>query len=296
MRSLKETVFCLISRIFDYSLFFFVLATFFSFSFLFYLPFFIFCLILLIPFLWAPIQAYFLSRFGATLGNYLLRIKVTSRNDSYLSFSEGLKQVFFFNQKRVKIIQKNISSFRIFFTCLMIVLFSFLGVKGERWARMIQTAPKEFSTEGWVECNSDQVAFRVFFPIDPKRESKYFILPNTGKKIVYEEIFTNQDQTKYSLTHGVIPRKWKLAGNVALLKMFVEKLMKTSPDLKLLEQHYIMHRGHRALEYKLSQGDQEIRGRVMIVGNKMYRLMITYLPEQCSTKDQSIFLESFEPF
>src|SRR5690349_20304317 len=86
---------CFLARIVDYSLLYTLLA--FGVSFL---PFFLgtcasIVLGIAVPFLWIPIEAYCLSRYGRTPGYALFCLRVQKQKGGNLSFKQALKQASF---------------------------------------------------------------------------------------------------------------------------------------------------------------------------------------------------------
>lgn len=194
------------------------------------------------------------------------------------------------------ILQKKLSFVRALGAILLTVGCFAFGVFGNlitEWGTGIHPA---VVMDGWVKFESEKADFKIYFPEDPQEESKQIILPDTGKVLDYEQITHENEEIAYSVTHMKIPNKWKLAGNATLLKLSLEAMVKHSEGGKLLDKQFIMHQGHRALDYTLIEEGKRIKGRLIVIGNMMYRLAATSPSHLKEQGEGQLFLDSFVPF
>jgi hypothetical protein len=54
------------------------------------------------------------------------------------------------------------------------------------------------------------------------------------------------------------------------------------------------HRTFRALDFHLTQGEEEVQGRLILVGATLYRLTVVYPPSLAHQLQKTEFLDSFE--
>ena len=154
---------------------------------------------------------------------------------------------------------------------------------------------KWISPEGWVQYSSEDAGFKVSFPTDPEAASKELVIPDSGKVLNYEEITSAEDEkVRYSVTHINLPRKWRSAGNTTLLKGVLDQLIQHTEGAELIEKEFKMYGSHRVLDFRLKEGKNEVKGRLIIVGGTLYRLTIAYPPSHAKELQGSPFLESFE--
>jgi uncharacterized RDD family membrane protein YckC len=287
-----------LARITDYSLFYIFIA--FSISFLpyflgmsFYLG-----LIAAVPFLWVPIEALLLSRNGTTPGKSLFGMKVKKEKGGNLSFKQALKHASFrsprpgvFSQKKIGPKRKLIA-FALSVCCVLTALF------GKPITYYSIGLDNKISTNGWMQYYSMTRGFSVNFPNDPKEQSKQLEIPNTDKILNYEEISSQQTKdVLYSVSYMELPGKWRLAGSNTLLKGALDLLVKYSPEKGqvVVDRELIIYQNHRALDFHLKQGDNDVSGRFILVDNTLYKLTVVY-PSSLSkeVQDGNPFLNSFD--
>jgi hypothetical protein len=140
--------------------------------------------------------------------------------------------------------------------------------------------------------------FAVSFPNDPKEQSKQLAIPNSGKTLSYEEVFSEQTQQDvvYSVSYMELPSKWRWAGSNTLLKGALDLLVKYSSEpSEIVDREIILYQNHRALDFHLKQGNNEIRGRFILVDNTLYKLTVVYPSSlQQEIQQGNPFLDSFD--
>lgn len=283
------------ARLSDYSLLFLVLGSVTLFLPLFYEPFFYLFLALAIPFLSIPLEAFSLKKWGTTPGKYLFGITVCNPGGEKLSFFEALKRAAFIRPRPGQFSQKILSFKR---KCIAIAIAittlcaGFYGNVLTEWGTGMKGG---ISAEGWVQFESEKEGFKISFPNDFQHESKQIIIPNTGKVLDYEEVTSAESKkVHYSLNYMNIPRKWKLAGNATVLKYALDALVKNSENTTLLTKEFTLHQNHRSLDFVLQQGENQVRGRMVIVENTLYKLMIVYPPNKAEEMATNPFIDSLD--
>lgn len=283
-----------LARFCDYCLCFLGLGTITLFLPYFYGPFFYYYLAAAVPFLWVPLEAFFLAKWSTTPGKALFGISVWG-DSGELSFKSALKRAFFIPKRPGKVYQKKISWKRKLFGFVASSAFVLAAIYGHVLTLWSVGLEKGISPDGWVQYSSSDVGFKISFPSDPEQESKELVIPNSGKILNYQE-FTSEESGKvsYKLNHMELPRKWRLAGDTTLLKGVLDAMLKHIPGTELLEKNFTMHQGHRALDFRMKHDENEVKGRILIVSGVLYKLTIDYPPKMAAEMQENPFINSFE--
>jgi uncharacterized RDD family membrane protein YckC len=284
-----------LARFCDYSLCFLALGAITLFLPYFYCPLFYYYLAAATPVLWAPLDALLISRWGRTPGLALFGLSVADAKGSHLSYVSALRRALFLPGRSSAIRQKSLSWKRKFGALLAASAFVSAAIYGNILALWSVGLEKGFSQSGWVQYASREAGFHIAFPSDPETASRELVIPDSGKVLSYMEITSNEGRkVHYSVSHLELPRKWRLAGNTTLLKGVLDLLVKHAEGSQLLEKEFKMHAGHRVLDYRMKAGDEEVRGRLIIVGGTLYKLTITYPAALAKEIQENPFLDSFE--
>ncbi len=287
----------ILARVTDYSLFYIFIA--FSMSFL---PYFLgvytyLVALLAVPLLWIPIEALLLSRYGSTPGKALFRMKVKKDKGGRLTFKEALKQAAFLTPRPGVLSQMRMGAKRklaalvLSGCCLLTALF------GKPLTYYSIGLDNKISNNGWMQYYSMTRGFTVNFPNDPKEQSKQLEIPESDKVLNYQEISSQQTKdVLYSVSYMELPSKWRWAGSNTLLKGALDLLVKYSPEpSEVTDREIILYQNHRALDFHLKQGDNEVSGRFILVDNTLYKLTVIY-PSSLNkeVENGNPFLNSFD--
>jgi len=284
-----------LARVCDYGFLFLTLSTISLFLPFFYEPYFYSLLALATPLLWAPLEALCLTKWKTTPGKALLKITVTDKQGQNLSYPAAFRRALFLPKRPGEVHFRELSWKR---KVIVLATSSVLFLSGVYWQGLALWSvglEKGVPIERWVQYSSSDVGFKVSFPTEPAHESKELVIPDTGKVLSYKEITSlEKKKVSYSLTHMELPRKWRFAGNTTLLKGVLDVVVKYAEGAELLEKEFTVHQGLRALDFRMKQGDQEVKGRLIISGGILYKLTIEY-PSALATEMQSNpFISSFE--
>lgn len=280
-----------LARFCDYSLLFLTLGAITLFLPYFYGPFFYYILAAAIPLLFAPIEALLINRWGTTPGKALFGLSV-HKQEGYLA---ALKWSFFLSRHAGTVQQKVVSWKRklcAFLTSAVFIVGAIYGNGLSLWSVGLE---KGISPDGWVQYSCNDTGFKVSFPTDPESANKELVIPSSGKVLNYKEI-TSEENEKilYSVTHLDLPRKWRLAGNTTLLKGVLDQMVKHVAGSELIEKEFKTIGSHRVLDFRMKQGKEEVKGRLIIVSGTLYKLTITYPPSHLKELEENPFLDSFE--
>jgi hypothetical protein len=157
-----------------------------------------------------------------------------------------------------------------------------------------QTVPLKHLKQ-WVDYTALDDRFKIEFPTDPKLESKKLEIPGVDQTLSYQEYSAEVKNIVYAVSYVDFPKKWRLLGSSTLLRKSLELLLiseKTSDSL--VNQTITQHKNFPALDYTLKQADQEVRGRLIVIGTTLYKLTVVYPGEAGENLHHQRFLESFD--
>lgn len=248
-----------------------------------------------IPILWAPFEAFCISRLKTTLGKALLGIRIETHLGGRLPFWLALKRSLFLGTLPGIIRQRSGTKMRALrgFTILCVLLG---GAVFEKEIAVVTTGFEKYRTvDGWKEYVSTEGNFSVIFPQEPEYESGVLPVPSQKKNLTYNEFKSYQTKkVYYSVSYIDLPRKWKMAGASRLLQGALELILEHTPGSQLLSQNMTKHQNLRALDFHLSQGEEEVQGRLILVGTTLFRLTAVYPPALAHQLQHEEFVNSFQ--
>ena len=285
-----------LARFCDYCLFFLTLSAITLFLPFFYGPFFYYYLLLFVPLVWAPLEAFLISKWGTTPGKALLGLSVRDALGFKLPFLLSLRRAFFLPGRPGTVFQRKVFLTRKLFAIAPIAAFMLSALYGNVLTLWSIGLNRGISPSDWIQYTSNYGGFKISFPTPPEESYKELVIPDSGRVLNYEEVTSAEnDKVQYSVSHMELPRRWRLAGNTTLLKGVLDVIVKYTDGGELLEKDFKKYEGHRVLDYRIKQGaKEEIKGRLMIFGPTLYKLSIVYPPSQAEKMQQSPFLDSFE--
>jgi hypothetical protein len=283
------------ARCIDYCLFYLV-VTYLSLFLPFYIQelyYLIFAVVL--PLIWVPFEAFCLARWATTPGKKLFGLQVRTHIGGKLPFWLCLKRASFCGIRPGVLKQKTIGIKGKIIGCV-VMLISFFGACFHQELSDFSTGyNKQQTVEGWVDYTSEKGGFRVLFPTDPKEESKLIPLPEQNRVLNYNELKSlEHKKVSYSVSYMQIPKKWKLAGSSRILQGALEGIVEHTDGATLVSKQFSKHQSYRTLDFHVTQNGEEMEGRLIMVGNTLYRLTVTYPPSYSNQLQQQEFLNSFE--
>lgn len=261
----------------------------------FYPPYFYLICAGLTPFIWIPIEALCISRWGRTPGKALFGLAVHTAEGFMLSYRQAFKRACFSPSRPGLICQSPISWKRKMMAVAVGVVCVVASLYGNSLALWTTGLNERSDLNGWVQYASDEAGFKVAFPKDPEAISKELAIPNSDKVLSYQEV-TSQESRKvsYSVSHLTLPKKWRLASNTTLLKGVLDILIKHSEGAVLVDKEFKKHGSARVLDYRILQGSDEMKGRLVIFNGILYKLTVTYPQSKGDDAQIVAFLDSFE--
>jgi hypothetical protein len=280
------------ARLIDYSLFYFlgVFISFFSPVDPDVISYFYFALF--VPIFFAPIDALWTSTVGTTAGKALFRIFIYDQEGKKLSFSKALKRSLFLGKRPGFLIQMPITNKRKLLSIAGAALVVFGGISGTVFKDFTTGFEKVERTRSWMTYYAEEAGFQIAFPKDPEVVSKEL---DTGSKTLQVNEFTSQtNNVFYSVSYMDFPKKWRWVGSKTLLKKAVDLIVQHTDQAELVGKRITSHKNLPAIDFLYKQGNDEVKGRLVLVNNRLFKLTIAY-PSSLSEKlQQDIFLESFE--
>lgn len=148
------------------------------------------------------------------------------------------------------------------------------------------------TTSGWVQYVSDDGKFRVHFPKQPKEISQALDSPEGGE-INLNEVKAYK-KAEFSVSYLDLPKKWKLFSANILLKGAMKVILEHLTGTQLLEHTIVKHKNYPAMDFRLQEGDKLIEGRLILVDNTLYKLWVVYFSDTPREQQHEAFLDSFE--
>ena len=285
----------LAARVVDYCLFYMV-ATFISL----FLPFYVeelyyIVFALFLPLFWIPVEALLLSRLGTTPGKKVFGMQVRTHVGTKLPYLVALKRAACLGVRPGVIRQVPLSLKRKVIGALLCVSSLFGAIFEQELSDYSTGFQSGKNIEGWVDYKSEEGGFSILFPTDPQEESKMIPLPEHNRTLHFNELKSYQDKKiYYSVSYMKLPRKWKLAGASRILQGALDGIVEHSDGTKLISKQYSKHKSYRTLDFHYSQNNEDVQGRMILVGTTLYRLTVTYPPSVVGKLQHKEFLDSFD--
>lgn len=146
---------------------------------------------------------------------------------------------------------------------------------------------------GWEYYVSQEKGFTVQLPKTPIVETKALYIESADKTLEYSEYKSIESSgAYYTISFMDFPSRWRFVGSSKLLSTAFEMFAK-SDNTQIISQSFVQHKNYPAIEFTVKKGDEEMRGRLILVGNTFYK--ITQVSGDASKKDAEFdeFLASF---
>lgn len=254
---------------------------------------------LAIPILWAPIEAFLLATTGTTPGKMFFGISVMDQGEKRLSFGQALKRSFFIGKRPGTIVRSTLGIGRKILGGLLILVCAFGGIVGIAIKNFDQMKDPFGKLPGWVNNSTENERFVIDFPKSPELQTKQLDVPKAGQTIDYQEysVDANVDakELTYSVSYVDFPGKWRILGSNTLLKKSLELFVAHDKEPQELISHaFTTYKGHPAIDFVIKKEDQDIHGRIVLVGTTLYKLSVAYPNDVEEKVHHEAFLESFE--
>jgi len=282
------------ARYIDYALFYFlgslfsVISPFYSYD-LYFLAFGI-----AIPFFFIPIEALALSAWGKTPGQAFLGISIDNGSGQRLSYRDALRRALLIG--RLPGVARRVPSSykKILIATLTGVGLVLGGISGTMFHDFTWQFKSFDRNQSWVRYYDEEGGFRVDFPSDPDFQSKQLEVPNGNRPLEYNEFYSSTNNVYYSVSYMDFPGKWRWVGTKTLLKKAVDLIVQNTEKAEFVEKKLVLHRSLPAIDFVFKVGQEDVKGRLVLVENRLYKLLVHYPGALDGHVEHEQFLESFE--
>ncbi|MBS0616475.1 MAG: RDD family protein [Verrucomicrobia bacterium] len=244
---------------------------------------------LVTPLLWIPIEAYLIAKWGTTPGKRLFRMYIPN-----LSFQQSLHRACFLRSRPGTIRTETIGRWRYMVALsLALVCGSSLFV-GKNISEVAVRYEEGVMASSWIEYASDDGKFTVQFPKEPEVATQTVPVPNSNQTLNLNEVKAKQSDHTFSVSYLELPKRWRIFSASTLLKGAMKVVAGHMPQAQLLDKKSVKHKSYPAVEFRMKEGEKEIDGRLILVGSRVYKVMVTH-PQGLEGEEQhKAFLNSFD--
>jgi hypothetical protein len=250
------------------------------------------------PFLWIIPEAALLSTWGATPGSLLMAISPRTSKGDKLSFIESLRLTLFLHKGlSIQWIRSDKGTGSLIKRCIVGCFIALAAVFGKAAIQFPEAFEKEISTRGWVHYTSSEGDFTADFPSKPKVEQKQLEIPQANRTVDYQEVkSSHQDQITYSVSAIDLPKKMTFFGSNTILKGALSVVQDNlHAKTKLVSKKLTKHGNYPAIDFHLLEGMKDVKGRLVLVGNKLFKIEFVQ-PFDVETEEAGLaFISSFQP-
>lgn len=241
------------------------------------------------PVLFIPFEAILLRVWGRTPGKALFRISL-----SKLSFGQAFRRALLFGKRPGSFTQKKPHPLRIVFGYALTMALLGFSLFSKNITEYTIGFAQQQKVSGWVHYAAKDAGFNVSFPTKPQIEAKELALPRSSGSVNINE-YTSQkgSNVTYSVSYMDLPKKWAFVSSRRILRGVFDVLLKLESAGELTSKEFGNYNEHTALNFTYKKGDDEVVGRLIRVGQRLFKLTISY---PASTPDRPIsheFLDSF---
>jgi len=162
--------------------------------------------------------------------------------------------------------------------------------------------PKEHvkdDTSKWKRFTPSSNEFILDFPLQqPTYVYKELPIPKSQDTLPYHEYKTvlNENTVQYSLSHTQLPSRWVRWSSKLVLKGVIKVLVEKQPGTRLVQSTTLGANGYPALDYQLTKNGQHAIGRLILIGQSLYRIEVNFPPSEKPNlqEDINLFIHSFQ--
>lgn len=161
-----------------------------------------------------------------------------------------------------------------------------------------QMAHQGISFDKWISFKPKGKSFTASFPLKPKAISKDFPIPGEEGSLKYHEYQCITDSGRlFSVSYMTLPDAFLKWGDNLILNGALKLIMRELGKVELVGKDSNTFKNYPALDYEHYTKEVETAGTLVLVGNTLYKVEVTYpLNEREGVRDELCnFVESFEP-
>lgn len=153
--------------------------------------------------------------------------------------------------------------------------------------------------EGWTAFTPKDRQFSIFFPSTPAKKTRTLPVPGDLQPLPYREFYFDHtdNQTLFSVSYTTLPDRWLRFGSGLVLKGAHKILLRELGKISIVGKSSNTFKSYPALDYEYYSEQTETTGTLILVGNILYKVEITY-PLKKRLDAQRIaapFIQSFQP-
>ncbi|WP_420420581.1 hypothetical protein [Simkania sp.] len=199
---------------------------------------------------------------------------------------------------------KKFSLSKYFFISILLIGIAFGGYKVYDMMRdkalafdIHHVVGKGQGIESWIKFNPKEEKFSVQFPKKPEHITKDFPIPRSDDTLPYHEFQCCEGERVISVSYTVLPQDWLKWGSKMVLKGAMKVVVNQLKGAHLVGQSTNTFKSFPSLDFEHYMGDQETAGTLILVGNVLYKVEISYpVHEREQVHNQlAQFIESFNP-
>ena len=151
--------------------------------------------------------------------------------------------------------------------------------------------------ETWSKFIPQKRSFSIFFPSKPEYSLKELTIPKSEDKLVCHEYRCKDKSSIISVSYTLFPDHWLKWGDKMFLKGVLKFLVADLGGAHLSDQNSCEFKSYPSLNFKHFSGERETKGKLILCGNTLYKVEISYPTHKCDQMDRQIaqFVDSFEP-
>ena len=157
---------------------------------------------------------------------------------------------------------------------------------------------KGLGFEKWITFAPKKESFAAAFPKKPEKTARDLPVPGDEESLPYKEYICNVDGNKrFSISYTTLPDAWLKYGNSLVLGGALKLVMKELGKVQLVGKETTVFKTFPALDYEHYTKTTETAGTLVLVGNILYKIEMTYpLEQHVKIQDElANFIENFNP-
>lgn len=220
----------------------------------------------LVPLFFIPIETVLLKCFRTTLGKILFGL----RYETDMTWKKALALAW----RSENLVQKRLKKLPYTLVIVLATALSALCIapelpfKAKAGKEMFGGASK-LDTEKWTKVTPANNIFSALFPKEPEFKEQTF--PANSKNLLYSEYSLNDGLT-FSLGHMDLPKSWTKWGSKRVFQGCYKLVAK---QFSVQDKQSSSHDTFPAYEYKMSDANKQYLGKLVLVGNTLYRVEVS---------------------
>ncbi len=152
--------------------------------------------------------------------------------------------------------------------------------------------------EKWTTFAPKEERFSANFPKKPEKTFRDLPIPGSEESLPYKEYICDVDENRrFSVSYTTLPNGWLKYGNSLVLGGAFKVVMKELGKIQLVGKETTVFKTFPALDYEHYSETTETAGILVLVGNILYKVEMTYLLEHHDKVQDEFanFVENFTP-